>query len=179
MGQAIAGVLTRGGATVDLLGHHDDADIAGDVVILAVPYPALADVAATRGDRLDGKIVVDITNPMNPETYDSLMVAADSSAAAELADRLPGAKVLKAFNTNFASTLASGTVGEAPTTVLIAGDDDDAKATLTELVSAGGLRTLDVGPLRRARELEAVGLLQITLAAAERLPWTGGFAVQP
>ena len=178
MGQAIAGVLSKGGATVDLLGHHDDGDVTGEVVVLAVPYPALADVVSKRADRLDGKVVVDITNPLNLETFDSLTVPPDSSAAAELAERLPGAKVLKAFNTNFAATLASGTVGGETPTVLIAGDDADAKAELADLVTAGGLRALDAGSLHRARELEAMGFLAITLAAAERIPWTGGFAVQ-
>jgi predicted dinucleotide-binding enzyme len=62
--------------------------------------------------------------------------------------------------------------------VLIAGDDADAKAELADLVTAGGLRALDAGSLHRARELEALGFLAITLAAAERIPWTGGFAVQ-
>ena len=178
MGQAIAGVLTKGGAAVDLLGHHDDGDVGGEVVVLAVPYPALADVASKRSDQFNGKVVVDISNPLNVETFDSLRVPPDSSAAAELAERLPGAKVLKAFNTNFAATLASGTLGGEPTAVLIAGDDADAKADLAALVTAGGLRAVDAGSLRRARELEALGFLQITLAAAERIPWTGGFAVQ-
>jgi predicted dinucleotide-binding enzyme len=179
MGQAIAGVLTKGGATVDLVGHADaDADVSGDIVVLAVPYPALDDVLATHGGGLDGKVVVDITNPLNFETYDSLTVPADSSAAAELAQRLPGARVLKAFNTTFAATLASGSVGGAPTTVLIAGDDAAAKTALSDLVTAGGLRALDAGSLSRARELEALGFLQIKLAAAEQIPWTGGFAVQ-
>jgi predicted dinucleotide-binding enzyme len=69
-------------------------------------------------------------------------------------------------------------VGGETTTVLIAGDDADAKADLTNLVTSGGLRALDAGSLHRARELEALGFLQITLAAAERLPWTGGFSLQ-
>jgi 8-hydroxy-5-deazaflavin:NADPH oxidoreductase len=61
--------------------------------------------------------------------------------------------------------------------VLIAGDDADAKALLAGIVTAGGLRATDAGSLRRARELEALGFLQITLAAGERIAWTGGFAV--
>ena len=85
--------------------------------------------------------------------------------------------MLKAFNTTFAATLASGTVGSLPTTVLIAGDDADAKALLAEIVTAGGLAAIDAGALRRARELEAIGFLQITLAAGEKVSWTGGFGV--
>ena len=69
--------------------------------------------------------------------------------------------MVKAFNTNFAATLAAGTVGDQPTTVLIAGDDADAKSLLAGIVTAGGLRAVDAGSLRRARELEALGFLQI------------------
>lgn len=89
---------------------------------------------------------------------------------------MPQSRVLKAFNTTFAGTLSSGTVGGAPTTVLVAGDDADAKAQLVGIISAGGLRAIDAGSLRRARELEAVGFLQLTLAAGEKVSWTDGFA---
>ena len=85
--------------------------MTGDIVVLAVPYPAVADVIAKRADQLAGKVVVDITNPLNFETFDSLTVPADGSAAAEIAAALPQSRVLKAFNTTFAATLASGTVG--------------------------------------------------------------------
>src|SRR6516165_1783164 len=87
MGQAISAVVTKGGNT-------------GDIVVLAVPYPALADVLAACGDQLAGKIVVDITNPLDFQTFDSLTVPADSSAAAQIAAALPRSTVLKAFNTN-------------------------------------------------------------------------------
>ena len=177
MGQAIAAVAGRGGHTVHLLGRDDlDADL-GDVVVLAVPYAAVTDVIGAAGQRLAGKVVVDITNPVNFETFDGLTVAADSSAAAEIAAALPDAKVLKAFNTNFASTLAGGTVGDLPTTVLIAGDDADAKSLLAGIVTSGDLKAIDAGSLARARELEALGFLQITLAAGEKVPWTAGFGV--
>ena len=178
MGSAIADVVTRGGNTVELLGHGDtDKPVTGDVVVLAVYYGALADVVAQRGAQLDGKVVVDITNPLDVTTMDALVVPADGSAAAELAVALPQSRVLKAFNTTFAATLAAGTVGGLPTTVLIAGDDSDAKSQLAGIVTAGGLRAVDAGSLRRAREMEALAFLQITLAAANTIPWTGGFAV--
>lgn len=177
MGQAISGVLTEGGNTVQLLGETDtDQQVAGDIVVLAVPYPAIDQVLAQRGDQLAGKIVIDITNPVNFETF-SLAVPADSSAAAEIASKVPGARVLKGFNTTFAATLNAGTVGPLPTTVLVAGDDTEAKATVLDLISAAGLKGIDAGPLSRARELEALGLLQISLAANEKVAWTGGFGV--
>jgi NADPH-dependent F420 reductase len=178
MGQAIAALAAKGGNTVDLIGQSDvDKQVTGDVVVLAVPYPALSQIVAARAESLAGKVVVDITNPLDFATFDSLTVPADSSAAAELAAALPQSRVLKAFNTTFAGTLAAGSVGPLTTTVLIAGDDADAKSLLAGIVSAGGLRAVDAGSLRRARELEALGFLQLTLAAAEKISWTGGFAV--
>ena len=179
MGSAIASVVEKGGSAVQLLGSKDtDQAVTGDVVVFAVPYPAVSQIVSERGDQLAGKVVVDITNPLNFETFDSLVVPAESSATAEIAAALPSSKVLKAFNTNFAATLASGTVADQPTTVLIAGDDAEAKSQLADVVTAGGLRAIDAGDVRRARELEAIGFLQITLAAAEKVSWTGGFAVQ-
>jgi 8-hydroxy-5-deazaflavin:NADPH oxidoreductase len=178
MGQAVAGVVGRSGNTVELLGQSDaDKPVTGEVVVLAVPHGAVADIVAQRGEQLAGKVVVDITNPVDFETFDSLVVPADGSAAAEIAAALPRSRVVKAFNTTFAATLASGTVGAQPTTVLIAGDDADAKSLLAGIVTAAGLRAIDAGSLRRARELESLGFLQITLAAAEKIAWTGGFAV--
>lgn len=178
MGAAIAGVLTAGGATVEHITTADEgAFVNGDLVILAVPYPALASITAAYGDQLAGKTVVDITNPVDFQTFDALTVPAASSAAAELADALPDAHVLKAFNTNFAATLGSRSVGDLPATVLIAGDDVDAKAALADAVTAGGLQAIDAGGLARARELEAVGFLQLTLAIGEKVGWTGGFGL--
>jgi NADPH-dependent F420 reductase len=178
MGQAIATVAGKGGHTVQLLGQADSATpVTGDIVVLAVPYPAVSAVLAERGEGLAGKIVVDITNPLNFETFDSLTVPADSSATAEIAEALPQSRVLKAFNTTFAGTLAAGTVGSLTTTVLIAGDDAEAKSSLAGLITSGGLTAIDAGPLERARELEALGFLQISLAAKEKVSWSGGFGV--
>ncbi|MCC2313632.1 NADPH-dependent F420 reductase [Cellulomonas xiejunii] len=178
MGQAIAGLVAKGGHSVQALAHADaDQAVTGDVVVLAVPYGALADVVAQRAEQLAGRIVVDITNPVDFATFDSLVVPADGSATAELAAALPQSRVLKAFNTNFAATLASGAVGDLPTTVLVAGDDAQAKELLIDVVASGGVRAVDAGSLKRARELEAVGFLQLTLAAGEKIAWTAGFAV--
>ena len=178
MGQAIAAVAGKGGHTVQLLGTDDLAtQVTGDIVVLAVPYPAIPEVIAQRGESLAGKIVVDITNPLDFETFDSLVVPGDSSAAAEIAAELPRSQVLKAFNTTFAATLAAGTVGPLTTTVLVAGDDADAKSTVAGVFASGGLDVIDAGSLKRARELEAIGFLQLTLAVNEKVSWTGGFGI--
>ncbi|PZQ91900.1 MAG: diguanylate cyclase [Leifsonia xyli] len=177
MGGAIAGLAAKGGAEVQLVSREPVQALTGDIVVLAVPYPAVAEVIAAYRDQLEGKTVVDITNPLDFSTFDDLVVPSDSSAAAVIAAQLPGARVVKAFNTNFAATLASGVVGDQPTTVLVAGDDQAAKDALLAVVRAGGLRGEDVGSLKRARELEALGFLQLTLAVGERTSWTAGFAL--
>ncbi|MFC7532447.1 NADPH-dependent F420 reductase [Actinoplanes sp. GCM10030250] len=178
MGQAISTLATKAGHTVELFNSHDTAKpVTGDIVVLAVPYPAVATVLAERAGQFTGKVVVDITNPLNFATFDSLTVPADSSAAAEIAAALPASRVVKAFNTTFAATLTSGTVGPNPTTVLIAGDDTDAKTQIAGLVTGAGLNAIDAGALTRARELEALAFLQITLAAGEKISWTGGFGI--
>ena len=179
MGSAIGGVLAAGGTSVSHLSREQlqSEGVSGDVVVLAVPYPAVEGILAAHGEQLAGKTVVDITNPLNFETFDSLVVPQGSSATAEIQARLPQSKVLKAFNTNFAATLASKQVGGATTTVLIAGDDAQAKAQLAGAIVAGGLAAIDAGSLSRAHELEALGFLQLTLAASEKISWTGGFAI--
>lgn len=178
MANAIGGVLAGGGATVQYVGHSEATErVTGQIVILAVPYPAVAGVLAQYGEQFAGKTVVDITNPLNFETFDSLVVPDDSSAAQEIAAQLPDSSVLKAFNTTLAATLQSKKVGPIQTTVLIAGDDADAKSELASLIESGGVAAIDAGSLRRAQELEALGFLQLTLAAGEKITWTGGFGV--
>lgn len=178
MAKAIGGVLADGGSDVSYVTREQvgTAPLA-DVVVLAVPYPAVDSVLEAYGDALAGKTVVDITNPLNFETFDSLVVPAGSSAAAQIQAKLPSSTVLKAFNTSFAATLVSKKVGDLPTTVLVAGDDAAAKQALVAAVQAGGVGALDAGSLARAHELEAIGFLQLTLAVGEQVAWTGGFAV--
>ncbi|TFC01697.1 diguanylate cyclase [Cryobacterium adonitolivorans] len=197
MGTAIATIAATGGASVQLLAQDAEKTAAaaavagasvvsgvagdtltGEIVVLALPYPAVAGVLAQYAGQLDGKILVDISNPLDFATFDSLVVPADGSAAQVIAQTVPGARVLKAFNTTFAATLATGGVnGVAPTTVLVAGDDASAKEALIALLIAGGVLALDAGALKRARELEALGFLQLTLAAGSSIGWTGGFAL--
>ncbi len=180
MGQAIGSIVTKSGRDIEWL-DRQSTRVNGDIVILAVPYRSLAEITARLGNEFAGKTVVDICNPVNFETFDGLLVPPDSSAAEELAKTLPHAHVLKGFNTTLAATLHSGTVGVSgpPTTVLIAGDSEDAKSTLSQIVTEGGRAALDAGPLRRARELEAIGFEQLVLASSGKIAWTGGFAIIP
>jgi 8-hydroxy-5-deazaflavin:NADPH oxidoreductase len=136
----------------------------GEVVVLAVYYPGSKDAVRQYADQLAGKVVVDITNPVNTQTWDSLATAPGSSSAEETQQLVPeGTAVVKAFNTTFAGTLAAGEVSGQQLDVLIAGDDDDAKQKVAQLASDGGLRPIDVGPLPRAQQLEQLGFLHISL----------------
>jgi 8-hydroxy-5-deazaflavin:NADPH oxidoreductase len=153
--------VAEGDATVEAAGPG--AELRGEVVILAVYYPGTLEIAGDLGDRLAGKIVVDISNPLN-QTFDGLATAPGTSAAEELAAALPaGARVVKAFNTTFSGTLVEGQVAGPQLDVLIAGDDEGAKETVAQPVRDGDLRAIDTGSLERARQLEGLGFLHITL----------------
>jgi 8-hydroxy-5-deazaflavin:NADPH oxidoreductase len=177
MGAAIAALAGRASAQVQSISHREAVrKIAGDIVVLAVPYPALVGIADQYRDQLAGKTVVDITNPVDFATFSPLSIPA-GSAAQELAQSLPNSRVVKAFNTNFAGTVATGTVGNGPTLVLIAGDNAEAKTAVIDMVTRSGALGVDAGPLTRAHQLEGLGLLQMGLAASGGLPWTGGLTL--
>jgi predicted dinucleotide-binding enzyme len=154
--------------------------IAGaDVVVLALPYPEGRAVAREQGAALSGVTVVDTCNPVDFSTFDSLLTSPGMSAAEEIAAANPAARVVKAFNTTFASALVAGWVGGLPLDVFLAGDDAHAKAQVATLVSDGGMRPVDTGPLRRARELEAFQLLHMTLQGPLGLDWASAIKLLP
>jgi 8-hydroxy-5-deazaflavin:NADPH oxidoreductase len=169
---------SEAGALAEELGVSATAVDAGDpfggeVVVLAVYYPGIKDAVQQYADQIAGKVVVDITNPVEAETWDRLATAPGTSSAEELAALVPeGTSVVKAFNTTFAPTLVAGEVGGHPLDVLVAGDDEAAKQKVAQLASDGGLRPLDVGALVRAQQLEQLGLLHISI----QQPLAFGFA---
>lgn len=157
-------------------------EIEGAIVVLATYFDVSKEIAAHYGEALNGKTVVDISNPVNTETFDSLTVPVGSSAAEEIQALVPGANVVKAFNTVFAATLAAGEVAGQTLDVLIAGDSEEAKAAVASLVNDSGLRAIDVGPLRRARELEAIELLVFNLQVSDAHPdynWNSSLKLLP
>jgi hypothetical protein len=157
-----------------------DAPFGGEVVVLAVYYPGIKEAAQQYRDRLAGKVVVDITNPVDTQTWDRLATELGSSSAEELAQVVPeGTPVVKAFNTTFAGTLVEGEVDGQPLDVLIAGDDEAAKQKISQLVSDGGLRPIDVGPLTRAQQLEHLGLLHISLQQPRELGFGSTIKLHP
>jgi len=151
--RALADKLAAGAATYG-------AAPAGDIVVLAVPYGSAAAVVADYGDALDGKVIIDITNPVAAD-LSGLVTPHGSSGAQEIAKGAPaGAHVVEAFNTIFGHVLAKGGRLDA----LIAADDPEAKARVSTFIESLGLRPLDVGGLHMASTLEALGLMMIGLA---------------
>lgn len=193
IGSAVAGIAVKSGAAVQVIdrnpdkaaaaangvtaGKFGDAAIAGDVVVLALPFPAYDELVSAYADQLTGKTAVDVSNPIDFTTFDLALPEGAASAAEYLAGKLPQSKIVKAFNTTFAATLATGVNDGAPTVVQLAGDDEGAKNAVKAFVEAAGLKTVDTGALKRAQYLEGYGALQIILGVTEQTPWTGGFKV--
>jgi 8-hydroxy-5-deazaflavin:NADPH oxidoreductase len=144
-----------------------------DAVVLAVPHSAVARVVADLAEALDGKTVVDATNPLN-DSYTGLTTSGTSAAEA-LQQQAPGAKVVKALNTVFASRYTAPTEDGQPLDAFLAGDDADAKAQVAELVSSLGLRPVDLGGLRMARTLEELAFANISLNAGNGWTWQSAF----
>lgn len=145
-----------GGATAGTFGTAP----AGDIVILAVPNASAVPVVAQYGNALVGKVIIDITNPINADAT-GLVTPDGTSAAQEIAKAAPAsAHVVKAFNTVFGHVPAPG----RPLDVLFAGDDARAKASVSAFIESLGLRPLDAGGLEMAHWLEGAGLLMISLA---------------
>jgi 8-hydroxy-5-deazaflavin:NADPH oxidoreductase len=133
---------------------------AGDIVILAVPSASAVPVVAQYGNALAGKVIIDVTNPINADAT-GLTTPDGTSAAQEIAEAAAAsAHVVKAFNTVFGHVLAPG----RPLDVLFAGDDARAKASVSAFIESLGLRPLDAGGLEMAHWLEGTGLLMISLA---------------
>jgi hypothetical protein len=197
VGRTLAGAIAAAGHDVVISAAHPEhaeaaaassgsraarsnADAVGgaEIVILAVPGSELGPIAEGIRDSLAGKIVVDVTNRPTPNLQD---LSADSTSAAErLQALLPEARVVKAFNTAFASRMAEPVVAGVAIDGFVAADDTDAKATVLALVEDLGFRPVDAGPLANARALEALAWLNIYLNMNNGWGWqTGWKLVEP
>jgi predicted dinucleotide-binding enzyme len=179
MASTIATLAVAGGNTVEVVGRDQSkaaelaktlggstttgefgAVPAGDIVIVALGYANVVPLVTQYGNALAGKVIVDICNPVN-SAADALSTPDGTSSAQQVAGAAPAsAKVVKAFNTTFGAVLAKG----QPLDVLIAGDDEHAKAAVAEFIDSLKLRPLDVGGLNMAHYLEGTGLVMIGLA---------------
>jgi 8-hydroxy-5-deazaflavin:NADPH oxidoreductase len=176
VGKALAGSFTRAGHNVTIAAAHPShaADAArelgaraastnaeaiegSDLVVLAVPESALEAIAADISDAASGKVVVDVSNRPTPSA-----TGAATSAAEELQARLPNSKVVKAFNTLFASRQTDPKIGGLKADAFVAADDKAAKQTVLDAVESVGFRPVDAGSLAAARTLEGMGWLNIS-----------------
>jgi predicted dinucleotide-binding enzyme len=175
VGRALASSLTRAGHDVTITAAHPEhaveaasqtgatagttneaAASGAQVVVLAVPATEIGTIASAMGSSLDGKVVIDVTNRPTP-TPDG----APTSIAEELQTSVPAAKVVKAFNTAFASRQADANVGGIAADGFVAGDDAAAKQTVLDVVESVGFRPVDAGSLASARTLEGMAWLNI------------------
>jgi hypothetical protein len=193
VGQALASAFKRAGHTV-LITSRDPEDAgavaaatgsivatsnleaarAADVVVLAIPFASVPEVAAEIAEAVAGKPVVDVSNrisfgPNGPE------IDTTSSNGETLGALLPDAGVVKAFNTLFATHQTDPIADGVQLDGFVAGDDPAAKATVLELVDSIGLNPVDVGPLSRSRQLEALAFLNMTLNIVNQGTWQSGW----
>ncbi len=177
VGSALARGVKRAGHEVRAVGKdrqavHDTAAWA-DIAILAVPFGAIDEVVDEVGNALDGKTLIDATNALGPDM--GLTVGFTTSGAEELQRKLPKAKVVKAFNTVFAHQMDSGRLGDQPLSIFIAGDDGTARSQVFDLAREIGFDPVDAGPLRNARHLEPLAVLNIHLAYVQKMGREIGF----
>jgi NADPH-dependent F420 reductase len=132
---------------------------AADVVLLALPYDAIADTLKSMGE-LKGKILIDISNPVTAD-FQGLQLGTTTSAAEVIQAAVPNARVVKAFNTIFAQLLSPEARQGKTLQVLVAGDDSGAKNEVLDLTRTMGFEPVDAGPLRNSRFLEPVGGMNI------------------
>ena len=142
-----------------------EAAAAAEVVVLAVPWDSAYEAVQATGG-LDGNIVIDATNPLAPE-LSGLKLGTTTSAAEQIAEWAPRAKVVKAFNTIGANHMADPRFGDARADMFICGDDDAARVAVAGLAKEIGFDVVDAGPLRQARLLEPLAMLWISLAYAQ------------
>ncbi|HET7472637.1 MAG TPA: NAD(P)-binding domain-containing protein [Candidatus Limnocylindrales bacterium] len=175
VGKALASTLTKAGHEVTISAAHADhardaaaqtgasaaasnaeAARSAQLVVLAVPATAINDVAGELGGDLDGKVVIDVANRPTPSPEGK-----STSIAEELQQTVPNAKVVKAFNTLFASRQADPTVSGIAADAFVAGDDETAKQAVLQVAESAGFRPVDAGSLATARTLEGMAWLNI------------------
>jgi NADPH-dependent F420 reductase len=170
--ERVSGVASATGARA--VATNAEAARSADVIVLATPFTSAAEVAAQIRNVARGRVIVDTTNrmsfgPTGPDMDTTI------SNAEELAALLPDSHVVKAFNTLFASNQADPILDDVQLDGFVAGDDAASKARILSLVASIGLEPVDVGPLARARQLESLAFLNISLNATRNGAWRSGW----
>ncbi len=195
VGSALGGSLARAGHQVTFASLDPEkaarvsAEVGGsaaatpgaaasgaEVIVLAVPYAAAEALAAELGGTVDGKVVIDATNPIKAD-FSGLTTEGGPSGGERFAELLPGARVVKAFNTLFASVQADPATHGVTADALFATDDEAARETTAALIRSLGFRPVDVGPLARARQLETLALLNMQMQVQFGGDWRTAFVM--
>jgi len=202
MGSALAKTLSKGNNRLLLFANNQDkvknlvdeikstnkkADVEGiecpanasweaDIIVMAVPYAAEKEIATRIKEVANQKVVISIANPLN-EQYNGLVTPPDTSAAEELQKLMPNSKVVKAFNTVFATVFTTPNIDGKQVDVLIAGNDGSAMVTVSELVQTAGFNPVVTGELLVSRTLENMALLLIQLTLKNNYNWQAGWKV--
>lgn len=140
-----------------------------EVVLLSVRWASVEDAIKAAGS-LNGKVLIDCTNPLKQD-LSGLEIGLTKSAAEEISRLVPDAYVVKAFNTVFAEVYSSPSrlFGSRMPTMLYCGDDPEAKTTVSKLINETGFEAVDAGPLVSARLLEPLAMLMIQLGHGQRM----------
>jgi NADPH-dependent F420 reductase len=156
-----------------------EAARGADVVVLTVPWDSARDAIAAAGD-LRGRVLIDATNPI-PMTAEGLrqglVIGHTTSAGEQVARWAEGARVVKAFNTTGFQNMADPAYGPRGLSMMLCGDDPEARKVVADLARQLGFEPVDVGPLRSARYLEAVAMLWIDMAIFQGFGTNFGFQV--
>jgi len=139
-----------------------EAASAAEIVVFATPWSATQDAVQASGN-LDGKLVVDCTNPIAPDLK-GLVIGTTTSAAEQVAQWAQGARVVKAFNTTSSGNMANPLYASQPVTMFICGDDPEARETVAQLAKDVGLEPCVTGPLYHARYFEPMAMLWVDMA---------------
>lgn len=169
VGAALKEGLGRAGYETKIGGKGSGSETSqwADVVILALPYGEAAAVLKEAGTTLAGKTVIDATNPLTKDF--NLAIGFTTSAAEELQKAAPGVKIVKCFNSVFASRMSTGKAKGETLSTFVCGDDQGAKNAALRIARDIGFDAVDAGPLENARWVEALGFLNIRLGYGQNL----------
>jgi NADPH-dependent F420 reductase len=171
--------LVRDGGPTARAASVPEAVREAAVVLLSVPWESAQQALASAGD-LRGRILIDATNPllMTPDGLrQGLVIGHTTSAGEQVARWADGARVVKAFNTTGWPNMADPVYGGRGLSMLLCGDDAEARKVVADLARQLGFEPVDVGPLRSARYLEAVAMLWIDMALLQGFGTSFGFQV--
>lgn len=143
-----------------------EAAKVADVLAIAIPFTACADVLPELAETTKGKIIIDSTNPLNAD-WSPKLLGQQNSASEEISRLLPEAYVVKAFNTIFADVMGNPLEAGQAITAFIAGDNNEAKQQVSALAKDIGYAPIDTGPLYTARYLESLAHLNIQIAVGQ------------